>query len=116
MPILGVPQTFFKRWKFIVEIDQFTSAGFQKCSELSVEVANIEYHEGGSPIPNKSPGRLKFSDVTLERGATKDQDLFDWFSEVADAASNAGLVEPQFSETSTSCSRTATARPSAAGR
>jgi len=96
MPIIGTPRTFHKKWKFVVEIDQFTSAGFQKASELSVEVANIEYHEGGSLIPNKSPGRLKFADVTLERGATKDQDLFDWMSEVADAAANAGLVEPKF--------------------
>lgn len=96
MPIIGTPRTFHKKFKFVVEIDEFTSAGFQKCSELSVEVANIEYHEGGALIPNKSPGRLKFADVTLERGATKDSDLFDWMSEVADAAANAGLVEPRF--------------------
>ena len=96
MPIIGTPRTFHKKYKFLVEVHPLASAGFQKCSELSVEVANIEYHEGGSLIPNKSPGRLKFSDVTLERGATKDHDLFDWFSEVAAAAANAGLVEPLF--------------------
>ncbi|HET9621807.1 MAG TPA: phage tail protein [Kofleriaceae bacterium] len=96
MPILGTPRSFHKKFKFLVEIDQFQSAGFQKCSELSVEVANIEYHEGGALIPNKSPGRLKFADITLERGATKDQDLFDWFSEVADAAANAGLADVLF--------------------
>jgi phage tail-like protein len=96
MPVLGTPRTFFKRFKYVVEIDQFQSAGFQKCSELSVEVANIEHFEGGSLIPNKSPGRLKFADVTLERGATKDQDMFEWMSQVADAAANAGLVEPRF--------------------
>jgi phage tail-like protein len=95
MPVLGTPRTFHKRFKFVVEAE-LASAGFQKCSELSVEIASIEYYEGGSLIPNKSPGRLKFADVTLERGATKDQDLFDWFSEVASAAANAGLVEPKF--------------------
>ena len=61
MPIIGTPRTFHKMFKFVVEFDQFQSAGFQKCSELSVEVANIEYHEGGSLIPNKSPDRLKFA-------------------------------------------------------
>ncbi len=96
MAVIGTPRTFHKKFKFIVEIDGVASAGFQKCSELSVEVANIEYHEGGTLIPNKSPGRLKFADVTLERGATKDQDLFDWMEQVADAAANAGLVEPTF--------------------
>jgi phage tail-like protein len=95
MPIIGTPRSFHKRFSFIIEAE-LANAGFQKCSELSVEVANIEYHEGGSLIPNKSPGRLKFADVTLERGATKDHDLFDWMEQVADAAANAGLVEPKF--------------------
>jgi phage tail-like protein len=96
MTVIGTPRTFHKKFKFIVEIDGVASAGFQKCSELSIEVANVEYHEGGALIPNKSPGRLKFADVTLERGATQDHDLFDWLSEVADAAANAGLNEPEF--------------------
>ena len=96
MAVIGTPRTFHKKFKFIVEIDGIAAAGFQKCSELSVEVANVEYYEGAALIPQKSPGRLKFADVTLERGATSDEDLFEWLSEVADAAANAGLVEPDF--------------------
>ena len=96
MPVIGNPRTFHKKFKFIVEIDGVVSAGFQKCSELSVEVANVQYYEGGSLIPNKSPGRLTFADVTLERGATSDKDLFDWLTQVADAAANAGLNDPAF--------------------
>jgi phage tail-like protein len=96
MPVIGNPRTFHKKFKFIVEVDGVASAGFQKCSELSVEVANVQYYEGGSLIPNKSPGRLTFADVTLERGATSDKDLFDWLTQVADAAANAGLNEPEF--------------------
>ena len=96
MPVIGNPRTFHKKFKFIVEIDGVASAGFQKCSELSVEVANVQYYEGGALIPNKSPGRLTFADVTLERGATSDKDLFDWLTQVADAAANAGLNEPEF--------------------
>jgi phage tail-like protein len=96
MPVIGTPRSFHKKFKFIVEIDGVASAGFQKCSELSVEVANVQYSEGGALIPNKSPGRLTFADVTLERGATDDADLFDWMQEVADASANAGLNEPDF--------------------
>jgi len=96
MPVIGTPRTFHKKFKFVVEIDGVASAGFQKCSELSVEVANVQYSEGGALIPNKSPGRLTFADVTLERGATQDQDLFDWMTQVADASANAGLNEPEF--------------------
>ena len=65
---IGNPRSFHKEFKFIVEIDDIGHAGFQKCSELSVEVANVQYFEGGSLTPNKSPGRLTFADVTL-RGA-----------------------------------------------
>jgi phage tail-like protein len=94
--VLGNPRTFHKKFKFVVEIDGFASAGFRKCSELAVEVANVQYYEGGSLIPNKSPGRLTFTDVTLERGATSDLDMFRWLSDVAALASGLGLVEPQF--------------------
>lgn len=96
MPVLGTPRSFHKKFKFIVEIDGLASAGFQKASELSVEIANVQYYEGGSLIPNKSPGRLTFADVTLERGATMDRDLFDWFTQVAEASANMGLKEPVF--------------------
>ena len=96
MAIIGNPRSFHKKFKFIVEIDQVQHAGFQKCSELSVEIANVQYYEGGSLIPNKSPGRLTFPDVTLERGATKDRDLFDWFQQVANTASGLGLTDPDY--------------------
>ena len=93
MAVIGTPRTFHKKFKYVVEIDGFTYAGFQKCSELSVEVANVQYFEGGSLIPNKSPGRLTFADVTLERGATRDHDLFDWFQDVAITSSGLGLPD-----------------------
>lgn len=87
MPSLqGNPRSFHKKFKFIVDIDEFDNAGFQKSSELSAEIAKIEYFEGGALIPNKSPGRLTFTDVTFERGATKDLAMFSWFKEVANAS------------------------------
>ena len=96
MPVIGTPRTFHAKWKFLVDVDGFVSTGFSKASELSVEIARVDQWEGGSLIPNKSPGRLTFTDVTLERGATRDQDLFAWMQQVADASANAGLNEPQF--------------------
>jgi phage tail-like protein len=91
MTIMGNPRSFHKKWKFVFEADAVMSAGFAKCSELSAEVAKVEYFEGGSLIPNKSPGRVTFSDVTLERGATQDHDLYDWFTDVALVAAGTGL-------------------------
>lgn len=90
---------FHKKFKFIIEEAGIAVAAFQKCSELSVEAAKIEYSEGGSLTPDKSAGRLTFSDVTLERGATQDRGLYDWFGDVANAAADSGLNEPDYKRT-----------------
>ncbi len=55
--------------------------------------ANLQYFEGGSLVPNKSPGRLTSADVTLERGATQDRDLFDGLRDMALTASGLGLTD-----------------------
>jgi phage tail-like protein len=96
MPLIGKPRSYAKRFKFLVEIDGVGSAAFAKASELSVEAGKVEHWEGGSLIPNKSPGRLTFSDVTLERGATQDRDLFNWFQDVAITASGLGLPDASY--------------------
>jgi phage tail-like protein len=96
MPVIGSPKKFAKKFKFVVEVDFLGSSAFQKCSELSAECAIVQYSEGGSLIPNKSPGRLTFADVTLERGASQDRDLFDWFQDVAVTSSGLGLVDPYY--------------------
>jgi phage tail-like protein len=94
--MFGVNRSFFKKFKFVVEIDGFAYFGFQKCSELEMEIAVIEQWEGGALTPNKSPGRLKFSNITLERGATKDLDMFTWAKQVADYVANVGLVDDEY--------------------
>lgn len=96
MAIQGNPRSYHKKFKFLVEVDGFANAGFQKCSELSAEIAKVEYYEGGALIPNKSPGRLSFTDVTLERGATTDLEMYSWFKETAFAASGLGLVDEEY--------------------
>ena len=96
MAILGQPRSFHSRWRFRIGIDSFGWAGFAKCSELSAELGKSEHYEGGASIPYKSPGRLSFSDVTLERGATQDKDLFRWFSDVVSVASGLGLPDPRY--------------------
>jgi phage tail-like protein len=105
MPVIGTPRSFHKKFKFVIEIDAIESTvtgggtGFQKCSELSVEVAKVEYSEGGALIPDKSPGRLTYTDVTLERGSTQSREMYDWFNSVANAASNSGLLDASYKRT-----------------
>lgn len=90
MPIIGTPRSFFNKFKFLVEIDNITYAGFTSCSELSAEFAKIEHWEGGSLIAKKSPGRLTYPDITLERGATTDMELYRWFEKVGRASAGLG--------------------------
>ncbi len=94
MPIIGTPRSFFRKFAFVVEIEGLGRVGFAKASELSVEVAKVEHWEGGQLIPTKAPGRLTFSDLTLERGATTDRALYDWLTEVVQLAAGIGLSDP----------------------
>jgi phage tail-like protein len=101
MAVTGTPRIFHVKWKFLVEIDGFGYAGFQSCSELSVEAAETQQYEGGVIIPDKQPAKLTIADITLMRGATDDLDMFRWMQEVGDASKNAGLAPPAFKRTLT---------------
>ncbi len=91
--VKGAPKKFYKKFKFLVEIDGIVSAAFEKCGPLEAEVAKIEQWEGGVLIPDKSPGRVTFSDLELTRGATNDLELYLWVKQVVDIAANGGLVD-----------------------
>jgi len=91
--IQGVNRRYYKKFKFLVEIDGVVFAGFQTCGEIAIEVAKIEHHEGGSLIPNKSPGRVSVPDVELTRGATDDLDFYQWCQETV--AQGAVLVDDE---------------------
>ena len=93
MAVLGAARSFHKKFKFLVEADGVASAAFQKCSELAAEVAEVNYREGGALIPNKSPGLVDFPNITLERGASADIDLYNWFRTVVIASANSGLPD-----------------------
>jgi phage tail-like protein len=97
MGVKGTPRSFNKKFAFIVEIEGIEVAAFTKCSEISGEVAVVEQWEGGKLIPNKSPGKLTVSDVTLERGVAKgDSDLYEWWLQVVSGSANKGLVDDDY--------------------
>lgn len=96
MAVTGKPRTFYKKYKFVVEIDGVKVAAFTKAGPLEPEVAVAEQYEGGSLIPVKEPARVKVANLVLERGATDDLDLWTWFEQVANLAANSGLVSPQY--------------------
>lgn len=90
MGLAGTVKSFDTKFKFLVEIDGFSSASFSKVSGLEVEIEPIMHREGGSLVPNKQPGLVKFGQITLERGVTNDVDFLNWVTSVV-ALSAAGV-------------------------
>jgi phage tail-like protein len=99
MAIKGTPKKFIKKLKFRVIIDKLGSADFEKCSKLEAEIAKVERWQGGALVATKTPGRMTVSDIDLERGASKDRELLDWFESVVKAATNGGLVDGEYERT-----------------
>jgi phage tail-like protein len=67
-------------FKFHVEIENIREALFTECSGLEMSTEVEEYKEGGmNGYIHKFPGRTKYSNVTLKRGFTLSNELFDWF-------------------------------------
>lgn len=95
-PKIGESRHFHTKFKFQLEIDGIGNCQFNKCSELKVDIAKIEYSEGGQLVPYKEPGRMSFSDVTIERAVTSDADLYSWLVDTANAAQNMGMISAEF--------------------
>lgn len=100
MSVVGQARSYHKRFLFRVEIPGVAWAGFQKCGELKETTAVISQWEGAGQLTwnaaYTSPGRVKTSDVTLERGATSDLDLWRWYRQVSDAGAGSGAVDEAY--------------------
>jgi len=69
----------YKNFRFLVEIEGLTQAGFSECSGLGSRVEVIEYREGGEPATvRKLAGRVTYPDITLKWGVTDSRELYDW--------------------------------------
>ena len=96
---MGTPTNWDKKFSFIVEIDGVARGAFARCSEIAGESANVAYREGGRLHPHNAPGTVTFPEFTLERGATDDYDLYNWFRDTYDAAAGTGMVPPDLFRT-----------------
>ena len=94
---IGASRTYYQKWRFKVVVDGLDGeAFFQKAGPLEVEVAVSEYRGGGAIIPHKEAGSATFAAISLERGSTEDQVLYDWFRTVVFAAGNSGLNQEYY--------------------
>lgn len=76
---------------FTVEIDGFTRAAFQKCSELTMTIGKIQIREGGVQLPHKEAGVSEVADVTLEHGKSSDGDFRKWLKAIVNVQTNRGV-------------------------
>lgn len=66
-------------YNFFVEWNGIIHAGFQKCSGLDSTQSAGEYREGTDPLTKrKLPGLNTYSNITLERGITNNDELWKW--------------------------------------
>ena len=79
------PMDPYRGFRFKVQIDGITKAGFREVAGLDVANDAVDYRDGDEATRlRKLAGLQKFSNVTLKRGVTDDQDLWKWRSMVMD--------------------------------
>jgi phage tail-like protein len=76
----------YGQFNFLIEIDGVVSGGFSECSGLVTDTNIIEYREGNEKqgTTRKLPGLMKYNNIVLKRGYTKDDRLWKWRQKVID--------------------------------
>lgn len=76
----------YRNFRFRLEIDGITQAGFNECTFGDTTTEPVEYREGTDPThTRKLSGQTKYGNVTLKWGITDSMELYDWFRAVVDA-------------------------------
>ncbi|TDF38588.1 phage tail protein [Alteromonadaceae bacterium M269] len=69
----------YAQYNFLVEIDDIEVAGFTEVGGLTTESDAIDYREGSDDNTiRKLPGLRKYTNITLKRGYTQNDELWQW--------------------------------------
>jgi len=63
-----MPKSLYQNWQFAIEINGFDVALFSKGQEPKTEFEEVVFAPAGSMFDQKVAGRVKFEDITLEKG------------------------------------------------
>ena len=101
----NMPQSLYQNWQFAIEVNGFDlpaprlrQAGvalFHKGQEPKTEFEEVAFAPGGSMFDQKVAGRVKFEDITLEKGILQDgsdQEAIDWVRKEVDLPAPRGMV------------------------
>ena len=95
--IQGQPRRYDKKFQFAIEIAGLQVSWFFKISALENESTVIEQFEAGNNnVSDQSPGRVKFTTITLSIGATDNSELSRWRQQVIDASADSGLPDAEY--------------------
>ena len=68
----------FRGYKFKIEVDGITRAGFREASGLDAAQDPVEYREGTGKVTARKPGPRRHAMISLKRGVTNDAKLWAW--------------------------------------
>ena len=75
----------YGQFNFLVEIDGVVKGGFSEASGLTTDTNVIEYRDGNEiTTVRKLPGLMKYNNIVLKRGFTRDRSLWEWRKKVID--------------------------------
>lgn len=73
----------YRNFRFRIEIDGITQAGFNEVSFGDSTTEMVEYREGtDSPTAKKLSGQTKYGNITLKWGLTDSSELHDWYQQI----------------------------------
>ncbi|CAM2070219.1 Phage tail protein [Sulfidibacter corallicola] len=95
----NMPKGLYQRWQFAVEINGFDVALFSKSNLPKTEFEEVTFNPAGSMFPQKLAGRVKFDDITLEKGVLQDgseQAARDWITAIVDVNAGNGALPSDY--------------------
>jgi phage tail-like protein len=91
----NMPKSLYQNWQFAIEINGFDVALFKKGQEPKIEFEEVAFAPAGSLFDQKVAGRMKFGDLTFEKGVLQDGSdtaAMDWIKKIGDVnAATGGL-------------------------
>jgi phage tail-like protein len=77
----------YRQFRFRIEIDGITQAGFSECTFADTTTDPVEYREGNELTTTfrKLSGLTKYGNITLKWGITDNMDLYTWRKAVIDS-------------------------------
>jgi phage tail-like protein len=75
----------YRNFRFRVEIDGVAEAHFSEATVGETTTEAIDYREGTEPTHvRKLPGLTKYGNITLKRGVTESQVIWQWHKDILD--------------------------------